>query len=572
MVATGRDILQADLGIQKTSFTLASTEISPLSATHHPRGLISVSSFSNGWAPSSAPFAAEPAVKVSAKLPGVEWRREWSRLGFWERESSRSESHMSQPLSVKDHQVEGTQHGHESTTSQNNTGRGVALSDRHQNDNRQAAQGQPVDNMPGENREVAHDESSRRSLGMRSILNPPQQEPSNNIRYPPPNSEPPIRPSSHVPSPPLRRPSPGPGRDSPASSIANRRILTPRSPGLRVANFGAPRGPENVPSLRSLDTQASSVRSEPSESPNPTITRAQYNFPPISESMSLGQPSQLQDSRPGSGPGHIPLSQYRNVETYRFGEGSQPPPFPPTLPSPFSGHGLPPQHHSNPHPDMPSEIGSRTRQMYLETAQGRIGIEVEVDTQAASRMADEKRRRNAGASARFRQRRKEKEREASQTISALENEIKTLGDERDFYIAERNYFRDLASRYTQVPPRPVSPRQRHSSLGEPSSSWQVSQNPDVQGRNTRRRTSLQPGSMSTLPSVPIGGPSSQTLPPPSQLPPGANPPYQPPAPYSPSRSGLSAGSPSTMPMPSRTISYDNSRPQESYDRSWNSGR
>ena len=50
-------------------------------------------------------------------------------------------------------------------------------------------------------------------------------------------------------------------------------------------------------------------------------------------------------------------------------------------------------------------------------------VEVPINVQAASKVADEKRKRNATASYRFRQRRKERESETSQNISKLEDQI-----------------------------------------------------------------------------------------------------------------------------------------------------
>jgi len=97
--------------------------------------------------------------------------------------------------------------------------------------------------------------------------------------------------------------------------------------------------------------------------------------------------------------------------------------------------------------------------MTLETTSGTV--QLPVDVQAASRVADEKRRRNAGASARFRQRRKEKEREASVTIGRLEQQVKELIEDAEFYKRERDY---LAGVLLSLPhgecnfPRPVSPR------------------------------------------------------------------------------------------------------------------
>ena len=161
--------------------------------------------------------------------------------------------------------------------------------------------------------------------------------------------------------------------------------------------------------------------------------------------------------------------------------------------------------------------------MTLETTSGTV--QLPVDVQAASRVADEKRRRNAGASARFRQRRKEKEKEASTTISRLEQQVKDLGEDAEFYRHDRDI---LISILNSIPggqrhlPRPTSPRNRRSStasLPGPSGSGsagfvpgqeQLTRSPG-DGRNVRRRTSTfslpppQPQSQ-----VPPHGPPVQT--------------------------------------------------------------
>jgi hypothetical protein len=139
--------------------------------------------------------------------------------------------------------------------------------------------------------------------------------------------------------------------------------------------------------------------------------------------------------------------------------------------------------------------------MTLETTSGTV--QLPVDVQAASRVADEKRRRNAGASARFRQRRKEKERESSTTIQKLDAQIKALGEDAEFYKRERDYFAGILM---QTPggerhfPRPQSPRHRRSSSilrnGSGSGSGGYVSGPEQMtprspefGRNVRRRTS-----------------------------------------------------------------------------------
>lgn len=140
--------------------------------------------------------------------------------------------------------------------------------------------------------------------------------------------------------------------------------------------------------------------------------------------------------------------------------------------------------------------GSTYQMMTLDTEQG--PIQVPVDVQAASKVADEKRKRNATASHRFRQRRKEKERENSQNIARLEDQIRQMEEEREHYRRERDYFREVAVHQpgqTHILPRPLSPRQRghnsiSGSIGYPNVQFEGPDNATRNGgRNTRRRTS-----------------------------------------------------------------------------------
>ena len=150
-----------------------------------------------------------------------------------------------------------------------------------------------------------------------------------------------------------------------------------------------------------------------------------------------------------------------------------------------------------------SSSGSQNvyQMMTLETTSGTV--QLPVDVQAASRVADEKRRRNAGASARFRQRRKEKEKEASTTIGRLEQQVKELGEDADFYRRERDIFQGILStipgceRHLQRPPSPRLRRSSFSSMSGPSGAvhseaMQAREQspPSPDGRNVRRRTSL----------------------------------------------------------------------------------
>src|SRR2546430_1657646 len=109
------------------------------------------------------------------------------------------------------------------------------------------------------------------------------------------------------------------------------------------------------------------------------------------------------------------------------------------------------------------DVGHGSYQMTFDSESGPMVVPVEVDVQQASKMADEKRKRNAGASARFRARRKEKEKEANQTIESLQKMIRDLTEEKDFYLGERNFYRDFIARAlgpSQLPLRPPSPQAR----------------------------------------------------------------------------------------------------------------
>lgn len=104
--------------------------------------------------------------------------------------------------------------------------------------------------------------------------------------------------------------------------------------------------------------------------------------------------------------------------------------------------------------------------MTIKSQQGHP-VQIPVDVQAASKVADEKRRRNAGASARFRARRKEKEREASVSISRLEQQLRNALEDVEYYRGERDYFRSVTNQQPGAErhyARPPSPRLRRPSI------------------------------------------------------------------------------------------------------------
>ncbi|KAK6000276.1 hypothetical protein QM012_003908 [Aureobasidium pullulans] len=163
--------------------------------------------------------------------------------------------------------------------------------------------------------------------------------------------------------------------------------------------------------------------------------------------------------------------------------------------------------------------GSNSVQMMtLKTTEG--DVRFPVDVQAASRVADEKRRRNAGASARFRERRKRKEMEASQTIARLEQQVKEMTEDAEFYKQDRDM---LASIVSQFPGgrehllRPQSPRARRNGSGSSQTNQghfaEVQKHSPEPIRNVRKRGD------SPIPQTYVQAPSQSHAPPP---PPPAN--------------------------------------------------
>ena len=88
-------------------------------------------------------------------------------------------------------------------------------------------------------------------------------------------------------------------------------------------------------------------------------------------------------------------------------------------------------------------------------------IQIPIDVQATSKVANEKRSRNAKAAHSFRQRRKQNELEAKENIDKLRAKIRKVKEEKDHYRNERDYFRDVAFRnHLSIEPRPLSPEHK----------------------------------------------------------------------------------------------------------------
>lgn len=313
----------------------------------------------------------------------------------------------------------------------------------------------------------------------------------------------------------------------PDAGVTSRRILRPKSPALRAASLGRLSLPTNIGTQQpaSLSTPGRRYAVEPSVSqdsgipPIPTppavsVFSASYGFPPMtatppqdrraslgpltgvhsqsaSPSTSYSSYNQAAGTSPGAQAGSVGIQpspwSHKASPFHAAGQGGSAPPTPLPLGSSFRPSA------------MSWAQGSQQQMLTLDTGQG--PIQVPVDVQAASRMADDKRKRNAGASARFRQRRKEKEREASQTIGRLEQQIRDLTEEREFYRHERDHFRQIViglPGHAPPQPRPMSPARRRSiqsegaTLGEAGRPWLESNVSGETEGNSRRRSSAYP--------------------------------------------------------------------------------
>ena len=305
------------------------------------------------------------------------------------------------------------------------------------------------------------------------------------------------------------------------------RSITPRSPttwpqttiikGVPTGTIDARQSPF-VLSREEAPTSNGSMPPSLTDAGN-SISGQQRSYPPPLPRAPSPLRQSSQDSsyqswqgyeRSGSGNPQLPSSQHGDGAhgAYPFNHTSQSeqgvghPPAPTGQPqsffsNPFSGGG-PASTMSQPGLnrakafDMPASsttAQSQYQMMTLETESG--PIQVPVDVQAASKVADEKRKRNATASHRFRQRRKEKERETSENISKLESQIRDVTDEKDHYQKERDFLQDFILRHRiPLPPRPPSPRRRrHATMsGASLPPYQDSESDERSGRQTRRRT------------------------------------------------------------------------------------
>jgi hypothetical protein len=324
----------------------------------------------------------------------------------------------------------------------------------------------------------------------------------------------------------MAEPGPSPGSEVPPM---------PTPPGQSQQQYGFPQSastPTIAPRRASGSTMQAPGRAPASQSASPSISASSQN-----PSSSQTSPASFLYHKGGQTTSYYPGSSFGTSMVQQQGGGMQ---F--QGPSGQPGEGpysapAPPQ--TGDSSLQPSSAGSSRQTsasdpVHVLTFSTPVGTyHVPVDVHQASRLADEKRARNAGASARFRQRRKEKEKEANSNIEKLqqqtrdlERKVREVEQERDFYRAERDRFRDVVYRtpdmrhlVMQAPPSPQTMRAGSfqgpmSQIGvppPPPPSQMGFQPPESSSERAprRRRTDTQ-GDFTSLP---------YTLPPASTLPP-----------------------------------------------------
>lgn len=264
-----------------------------------------------------------------------------------------------------------------------------------------------------------------------------------------------------------------------------RHVLTPKSPSFhRTQSLGGLNPPTGTidahqsPFLTASVRPSEPVASQPALPTPPAGSRTGY-FPPITTSTPTPNMLRTEVRRTsvqflpsGSASPMTQYSPYSQAASIASGYDSHGAQSHYTL-TPREGHQPPLEPERNLIPVAPSGQSS-IQLMTIKSQQGH-NVQIPVDVQAASKVADEKRKRNAGASARFRARRKEKEREASMSISRLEQQVREAMERAEFYRSERNFFRSIvyqqpgADRHFQRPQSPVVRRLSSTLSRAPSS-------------------------------------------------------------------------------------------------------
>jgi len=345
------------------------------------------------------------------------------------------------------------------------------------------SESQPPQNLPSISRPTSVDSTQAEPMTVRT-LQPPGRPPAR-----------------HMPSP--RSPALHRTQSLTILNAPTGTIDAHQSPFL--SQSGPPMRPDPVASQPALPTPPVGPRTTyfpqappTAPTPPPSMVRNELRRPSMTFPQS-GSASPIANFSPYSQPASVASSQYEapgQHGAYMPGQHNS------QMQEPHHGH-LTMETERNRLSMTPSGQSS-IQIMTIKSQQGHH-VQIPVDVQAASKVADEKRKRNAGASARFRARRKEKEREASMSISRLETQLREAFEDADFYRNERDYFKSVVFQQPGAErhyARPPSPRLRRVSIAPsnaPSSTTGAGSadspysayDDDVREseRNVRRRTS-----------------------------------------------------------------------------------
>lgn len=339
-----------------------------------------------------------------------------------------------------------------------------------------------------------------RSIGVHAILNPPEstglsapaQRDSRDPLDVPASTSPRLRGSSS-PAPRPARPSSRflqTDRPSLSPGVIPRRIITPVSPAARSSSLSgrshlltgkisvseSPFVQEPSTGLYGIAT-GGPLSVETSNHPNAALQGRHVQGPASMHSTPV-----FHGRRPSGGPATNPSSQDTSPSTPHstYSQFGQSPPMattgilqPPTVPS-FKAPPFVAMDSLGRAPSVPS--GSRYGEEASVPGTPHEGysaipgmIPVIVDYKSGSRSQAEKRKANSDASRRFRNRKKN-ELALEQRISSQAEQMRMLTEERDYYRAERDFYRETLSQTIglgQLPPRPPSPRHFRASLNQP---------------------------------------------------------------------------------------------------------
>lgn len=400
---------------------------------------------------------------------------------------------------------------------------------------------------------------SSNSIGMYSILNPPERRPPHQGAMGPLQGPP--RPWEHNGT---RTPSANPentkiprsflARSSPSASLPTSTAVTPsampdylerKSPGASFP-FPSTEGPRKMisptsPRRASLNRDRLPEYDTRVNAGGAVVAGAKRPYEQTAPEPHTQVPRENQGQQNGYYAHTGAMPSVAHGAPGRQPEYHHGPHVPPEAHRPVPPYG--PQHHNAPGPRQSISdavpawqenvhrptapiISTEGQHAYIQLPGSAVPIPIEVDYSHASRKADEKRQRNAKASTRHRRKKKTLQEETIRQLHELKEErfeishqAEEIARQRDFYKEERDRLRDLVARTPGIshhaagPPSPVlsthlPPYPGHSPESQPrhgpdGSNRLDSETPSVE-RHTARQRSDEPVEMQARPNTSLG--------------------------------------------------------------------